>query len=71
MITDVAFFSCLIFFIQYHIKMTPGTGKKGKTSKQAIQIFCAMKEALENEIQLMKVSKEEEITRNMVRHEIK
>ena len=51
---------------QYHIKMTPGTGKKGKTAKQAIQIFCAMKESIEKETQLMKVAKEEEITRNMV-----
>lgn len=46
--------------------MTPGTGKKGKTAKQAIQIFCAMKESIEKETQLMKVAKEEEITRNMV-----
>jgi len=50
---------------KYHIKMTPGTGKKGKTAKQAIQIFCAMKESLEKETQLMKAAKEEEITRNM------
>lgn len=55
-----------IFTFQYHIKMTPGTGKKGKTAKQAIQIFCAMKESLEKETQLMKAAKEEEITRNMV-----
>ena len=48
--------------------MTPGTGKKGKTAKQAIQIFCAMKESLEKETQLMKAAKEEEITRNMVRY---
>ena len=56
----------MIFTFQYHIKMTPGTGKKGKTAKQAIQIFCAMKESLEKETQLMKAAKEEEITRNMV-----
>lgn len=50
---------------KYHIKMTPGTGKKGKTAKQAIQIFCARKDSIEKETQLMKASKEEEITRNM------
>ena len=46
--------------------MTPGTGKKGKTSKQAIQLFCALKDAIERETLLIKASKEEEITRNMV-----
>ena len=28
---------------KYHVKMTPGTGKKGKTAKQAQSIFCALK----------------------------
>ena len=50
---------------KYHIKMTPGTGKKGKSAKQAQSIFCALKESTEREAQLIKAAKEEEMTRNM------
>ena len=39
---------------KYHVKMTPGTGKKGKSAKQAQAIFCNLKESTERESQLIK-----------------
>jgi len=50
---------------KYHLKMTPGTGKKGKSAKQAQVIFCGLKESSERESQLIKAAKEEDMTRNM------
>ena len=44
--------------------MVPGTGKKGKSAKQAISIFTNMKSALKAETDLMKICKDEETTRN-------
>ena len=45
--------------------MVPGTGKKGKSVKMALQIFANQKDALKSEIDLMKVAKDEELTRNL------
>ena len=45
--------------------MVPGNGKKGKTAKSAMAIFSNQKDAIPHHIDLMKVSKDEELTRNM------
>jgi len=50
---------------KYNIKMVPGTGKKGKSAKSALAIFAHQKDANQSEIDLMKVAKDEEMTRNM------
>lgn len=50
---------------KYHIKFVPGTGKKGKSAKQAVGIFCGKKEARQVEIDLMRAVKDEDMTHNM------
>ena len=45
--------------------MVPGTGKKGKSAKMAISLFAHQKDATQTELDLMKVPKDEELTRNM------
>ncbi|CAG5087321.1 Oidioi.mRNA.OKI2018_I69.PAR.g11517.t1.cds [Oikopleura dioica] len=50
---------------KYHIKFVPGTGKKGKSAKQAVSIFCGKKEARQVEIDLMRAVKDEDMTHNM------
>jgi len=50
---------------KYHIKFVPGTGKKGKSAKQVVGIFCGKKEARQVEIDLMRAVKDEDMTHNM------
>lgn len=50
---------------KYHIKFVPGPGKKGKSAKQALGMFCGKKEARQLEIDLMKAVKDEDMTHNM------
>ncbi|KAG9457739.1 hypothetical protein H6P81_002247 [Aristolochia fimbriata] len=42
---------------KYHVKVTPGTAKKGKAAKTAMNLFSHMPEATTREKELMKASK--------------
>jgi hypothetical protein len=40
--------------LKYVVKLTPGTGKKGKTAKNAIDVFLNSKDCTQTEKTLMK-----------------
>lgn len=50
---------------KYKIKMTPGTGKRGKATKTALSIFLKDKIATNRERDLLKSIKDEDIARNI------
>lgn len=50
---------------KYKVKVTPGTGKRGKAAKSAIQMFLQAKESTQWEKDLLKSLKDVDISRNM------
>lgn len=54
----------LIFF-RFKVKLTPGTGRRGKAAKTAMAVFIKDKEITSREKDLLKAVKEETIARNI------
>uniref|UniRef100_UPI00358FD816 ribosome quality control complex subunit NEMF isoform X2 n=1 Tax=Myxine glutinosa TaxID=7769 RepID=UPI00358FD816 len=50
---------------KYKVKLTPGTQKKGKACKTALHNFLHVREALARERDLLKVVKDNDLSRNM------
>uniref|UniRef100_A0A182JMM1 NFACT RNA-binding domain-containing protein n=1 Tax=Anopheles atroparvus TaxID=41427 RepID=A0A182JMM1_ANOAO len=50
---------------KYKVKLTPGTGKRGKASKMALQIFLKDKQCSPREKDLLKAVKDEVLARNI------
>uniref|UniRef100_A0A182RTH0 NFACT RNA-binding domain-containing protein n=1 Tax=Anopheles funestus TaxID=62324 RepID=A0A182RTH0_ANOFN len=50
---------------KYKVKLTPGTGKRGKASKMALQIFLKDKQCTAREKDLLKAIKDEVLARNI------
>ncbi|XP_050068420.1 ribosome quality control complex subunit NEMF homolog [Anopheles maculipalpis] len=50
---------------KYKVKLTPGTGKRGKASKMALQIFLKDKQCTPREKDLLKAVKDEVLARNI------
>lgn len=50
---------------RYKVKITPGTGRRGKASKTALQIFMRDKTCSTREKDLLKGVKDEVVARNM------
>ncbi|MCL4121460.1 UNVERIFIED_CONTAM: hypothetical protein GTU68_039072, partial [Idotea baltica] len=50
---------------KYKVKLTPGTGKKGKAGKTAISLFMADKGAIAREKDLLRAVKDHDLARNM------
>ncbi|XP_068618878.1 ribosome quality control complex subunit NEMF homolog [Battus philenor] len=59
----VAPYSALINY-KYKVKLTPGTSKRGKAAKTAVQVFLRDKASTLREKDLLKAIKEENIARN-------
>ncbi|CAH2244834.1 jg23045 [Pararge aegeria aegeria] len=49
---------------KYKVKLTPGTNKRGKAAKTAVQVFLRDKAGSNRERDLLKAVKEENIARN-------
>lgn len=50
---------------RYKVKLTPGTGKRGKAAKMAVQIFLKDKTCTNREKDLLKSVKDEVLARNI------
>lgn len=50
---------------KFKVKLTPGTGKRGKASKTALQIFLKDKQCTSREKDLLKAVKDESLARNI------
>lgn len=50
---------------KFKVKLTPGTGKRGKASKMALQIFLKDKQCTNREKDLLKAVKDETLARNI------
>ncbi|XP_013135728.1 PREDICTED: nuclear export mediator factor NEMF homolog isoform X3 [Papilio polytes] len=59
----VAPYSALVNY-KYKVKLTPGTSKRGKAAKTAVQVFLRDKTSSAREKDLLKAVKEENIARN-------
>ncbi|XP_034833767.1 ribosome quality control complex subunit NEMF homolog [Maniola hyperantus] len=59
----VAPYSSLLSY-KYKVKLTPGTNKRGKAAKTAVQVFLKDKAGTNRERDLLKAVKEENIARN-------
>ena len=51
---------------KYKVKLTPGTGKKGKAAKQAVDVFTRMKECTPTEKALMRALTDPEMVAIMI-----
>lgn len=60
----VAPYSTILNF-KYKVKLTPGTGKRGKACKTAIAMFLADKHTIQREKDLLKSVKDQDPARNM------
>lgn len=54
-----------IFFYRYKVKLTPGTGKRGKAAKTALNMFMKDRSSTQREKDLMKSVKDENLARNL------
>merc|ERR1719318_336066 len=50
---------------KYKVKMTPGTGKRGKACKTTLAMFLADKNATQREKDLLKSVKDQDLARNL------
>lgn len=55
----------MCFYFRFKVKITPGTGRRGKAAKTALQIFIRDKTCSTREKDLLKGVKDETIARNM------
>jgi hypothetical protein len=55
----------IYFHSRFKVKLTPGTGRRGKASKAALQIFMRDKTTSNREKELLKAVKDEVLSRNM------
>lgn len=53
------------YFLRFKVKLTPGSGRRGKASKAALQIFLRDKSTSAREKDLIKAIKEDVLARNM------
>lgn len=53
------------FCFRFKVKLTPGTGKRGKAAKTAVAVFMKDKEITSREKDLLKAVKEELVARNI------
>jgi len=51
---------------KYRCKLTPGVGKKGKAGKQALELFCRMKECTGREKDLLKMVSDNEVVQTII-----
>mmetsp|Transcript_67624 Transcript_67624/g.126567 ORF Transcript_67624/g.126567 Transcript_67624/m.126567 type:complete len:151 (+) Transcript_67624:1483-1935(+) len=51
---------------KYRVKLTPGEGKKGRTGKQALEIFARMKECTPREKDLIKMVSDNEVVQTII-----
>ena len=49
---------------RYKVKLTPGTGKRGKTAKTALNVFLKDRTASAREKDLLKFVKDQDLARN-------
>lgn len=63
-ITVCSPYSCMNSY-KYKVKVTPGTGKRGRAAKSAVHMFLQAKESVEWEKDLLKSLKDVDISRNM------
>lgn len=54
-----------VWLFRFKVKLTPGTGKRGKATKTAIAVFMKDKEITSREKDLLKAVKEETVARNI------
>lgn len=52
-------------FCRFKVKLTPGTSKRGKASKTAVNMFIQDKSTTQREKDLLKAVKDEQIARNL------
>ena len=50
---------------KYKVKLTPGTGKRGKACKTALAMFLADKATAQREKDLLKSVKDQDLARNL------
>lgn len=51
---------------KFRVKLTPGTGKKGKSAKQAVEMFARMREATSREVALVRAMTDNDLVAAMV-----
>lgn len=51
-------------FFRYKVKLTPGTGKRGKSAKCALNMFLKDRTATQREKDLLKFVKDQDLARN-------
>lgn len=54
-----------MFLFRYKVKLTPGTGRRGKTAKTALSMFLKEKSCTSHEKDLLKAIKHDLAARNM------
>lgn len=54
-----------LFCYRYKVKLTPGTGKRGKAAKTALNMFLKDRAATQREKDLMKSIRDENLARNL------
>lgn len=55
---------CNYLFHRYKVKLTPGTSKRGKSAKTALNLFIKDKSASTREKDLIKFVKDQDLARN-------
>lgn len=53
-----------VSFSRFKVKLTPGTGKKGKAAKMAVSIFSRDRATTQREKDLLKAVKDDQLARN-------
>ena len=54
-----------IFFFRFKVKLTPGTGKKGKATKTAVSLFMSDKTTTNREKDLFRAIKDHDLAKNL------
>lgn len=55
----------LYYFPRFKVKLTPGTGRRGKAAKTAVSMFLKDRTITQREKDLMKAVKDEQLARNL------
>lgn len=59
---------CFIIFLllcRYKVKITPGTGKRGKAARTAVNVFLKDRSASQREKDLLRSVKDQDLSRNL------
>lgn len=54
-----------MYFFRFKVKLTPGTGKRGKAAKTAVSMFLKDRTATQREKDLLRAVKDEQLARNL------